>query len=254
MRRPRAVRQRPRSGRLQGFLRDRNPRERIPVLRQHGRAAGRATLAALNRFLRRLRIRSTVRVEAATGPDTRQRNCEEAVLLARVAAGDRDAALAALYDVYGRPVYRLGLLVLNDSGLAEDLVQETFVRLWRSAGRYDAARASVRTFVFTLARRAAVDLWRRRGGPLPASLGEPEQDDRAGGEAYEHLLLRLDVREALDALTPAHREVLELQYHEDLTQRQVAERLGVPLGTVKSRTLYALRALARELKERGVVD
>jgi RNA polymerase sigma-70 factor (ECF subfamily) len=139
-----------------------------------------------------------VRAEAATGPDTRKRDGDEAVLVARLAAGDRDSALAALYDAYGSRIYRLGLLVLGDSGLAEDLVQETFVRLWRSAGRYDAARASVRTFVFTLARRAAVDLWRRRGGPLPAALDEPEQADVAGGEAFEHLLLRLDVREALE--------------------------------------------------------
>jgi RNA polymerase sigma-70 factor, ECF subfamily len=60
--------------------------------------------------------------------------------------------------------------------------------------------------------------------------------------------------EALQALSPAHREVLELQYHSDLTQTQVAERLGVPIGTVKSRTLYAMRALARELKDRGLVE
>ena len=172
--------------------------------------------------------------------------------MARLAGGDRDVPVAALYDAYARRVYGLGLLVLHDTGLAEDLVQETFVRLWRSAGRYDPARGSVRTFVFTLARRAAVDLWRRRGAQPPSTLREPEQADAAGGEEFEHLLARLDVREALDALSPAHREVLELQYHADLTQMQVAARLGIPLGTVKSRTLYALRALAHELKERGL--
>jgi RNA polymerase sigma-70 factor, ECF subfamily len=195
-----------------------------------------------------------VRVEEAAGRDTRQQERFEAALLTRVAEGDRDSALAALYDAYGRRLYRLGLLLLGDNGLAEDLVQETFVRLWRSADRYDPTRASVRTFVFTLARRAAVDLWRRRGGPAPVALDEPDREDASGGEAFEHLLLRLDIREALDALSPAHREVLELQYHGDLTQRQVAERLGLPLGTVKSRTLYALRALARELKERDLLE
>ena len=99
-----------------------------------------------------------------------------------------------------------------------------------------------------------MDLWRRRGsGPLPPAIAEPERADVAGGEAFDHLVLRLDVREALDALSPAHREVLELQFHGDLTQRQVADRLGVPLGTVKSRTLYALRALRLELKERELL-
>lgn len=200
----------------------------------------------------RVRIAPTVRVEQAAGRDTRQE--EEARLVARLAHGDREEAVAGLYDAYGRPLYRLGLLLLGDSGLAEDLVQETFVRLWRSAGRYDPDRASVRTFVYTLARRAAADLWRRRGGTLSAALEEPDQADVAGGEAFEHLLLRLDIREALEALSPAHREVLELQYEGDLTQRQVAERLGVPLGTVKSRTLYALRALRSELKERRLLD
>lgn len=194
-----------------------------------------------------------VRVEEATGVDLRERERVEAALLQRLADGDRDEAVAALYDAYGRRIYGLGLLLLHDAGLAEDLVQETFVRLWRSADRYDAARGTVRTFVFTLARRAAVDLWRRRRGELPAVLRAPEQADAAGGEAFEHLLVSLEVREALDALSPAHREVLELQYHDDLTQRQVAERLGVPLGTVKSRTLYGLRALAGELKERGLL-
>jgi RNA polymerase sigma-70 factor (ECF subfamily) len=194
-----------------------------------------------------------VRVEEAAGVDLLERQRAEAALLQRLADGDRDGAVAALYDAYGRRIYGLGLLLLHDAGLAEDLVQETFVRLWRSAGRYDARRGTVRTFVFTLARRAAVDLWRRRGGELPAVLREPEQADVAGGEAFEHLLLRLEVREALEALSPAHREVLELHYREDLTQRQVAELLGVPLGTVKTRTLYGLRALARELRERGLL-
>jgi RNA polymerase sigma-70 factor (ECF subfamily) len=173
-------------------------------------------------------------------------------LLARLAAGEREDPLSALYALYGRQVYGLGLHLLRDAGLAEDLVQETFVRLWRSAPSYDPARGSVRTFVFTLARRAAVDLWRRRGVTTPAVLDEPERPDVAGTEAYEHLLLRLAVGEALLELSQSHREVLELQYHEDLTQAQVAERLGIPLGTVKTRTMYALRALGRILEEHDV--
>lgn len=177
----------------------------------------------------------------------------EARLMERLAAGDRGEPLESLYDAYARTVYGLGVLLLHDRGLAEDLVQETFLRIWRSADRYDRRRGSVRTFVLTLARRAAVDLWRRNRVPAPPAVAAIELEDVAGNEVFQHLVLRLDVREALDALSPAHREVLELQYDADLTQAQAAARLGIPLGTVKSRTLHALRALARELRERELV-
>ena len=176
----------------------------------------------------------------------------EELLLAELATGDREQALAGLYAAYGRRIYRLGLVLLRDEGLAEDLVQETFVRLWRSAQRYDASRGSVRSFVLTLARRAAVDLWRRRERALPEPHGGREREDVESGKAFTNAVLRLDLREALDELSPAHREVLELQYGRDLTQAQVAARLDIPLGTVKSRTLYALRALAHRLSERDL--
>ena len=184
----------------------------------------------------------------AAGTDERL----EADLLAQLARGDRGRPLEALYAAYGRRIYRLGLLLLHDEGAAEDLVQETFVRLWRSADRYEPSRGSVRTFVFMLARRAAVDLWRRRTRSAPVVVDDAEHEDLASSDAFAALVLRVDVREALDTLSPAHREVLELQYHHDLTQSQTAERLGIPLGTVKSRTLHALRLLARELRERGL--
>jgi RNA polymerase sigma-70 factor (ECF subfamily) len=179
---------------------------------------------------------------------------DEAELVARLASGDRDEALGALYDLYGPRLYALGVHLLHDRGLAEDLVQETFVRLWRSASRYDPAQSSVRTFVYTLARRAAVDLWRRSSRAPAPTAHPPESADSIGGAAFDDVLLRLTVGDALESLPPAHREVLDLQYRGDLTQRQVAERLGIPLGTVKTRTLHALRALSRELKERGLVD
>jgi RNA polymerase sigma-70 factor, ECF subfamily len=188
----------------------------------------------------------------AVAESTRRRREDEQQLVARVATGDREAALSDLYALYGRPLYGLGIHLLRDAGLAEDLIQETFIRLWRSARSYDPARGSVRTFVFTLARRAAVDLWRRRGAPVPALLDEPEQADAAGTVAYENLVLRLSVGEALEVLSPAQREVLDLQYQADLTQAQVAERLGIPLGTVKTRTMHALHRLADVLEERGL--
>ena len=177
---------------------------------------------------------------------------EEAGLLALVAAGDRDEPLVELYRRYAKRVYGLGLHLLGDGGLAEDLVQETFVRLWRSSPRFDPDRGSVRTFVFTLARRAAVDLWRRRRGLSATAGGGPEQavDD----DSFDELLLSLELRAALDELTPKHRQVLELHYHADLTQQQIADRLGIPLGTVKTRTYHALRALRQQLEERDLLD
>jgi RNA polymerase sigma-70 factor, ECF subfamily len=176
---------------------------------------------------------------------------EEAQLLALVAAGDRDGPLVELYGRYARRVYGLGVGLLGDRGLAEDLVQETFLRLWRSAPRFDPARGSVRTFLFTLARRAAVDLWRRR---VPPTAGAHQPEALTDDDAFETLLVSLDVRDALDELTPKHREVLELHYHGGLTQAQISERLEIPLGTVKTRAYHALRALKRELEERELGD
>jgi RNA polymerase sigma-70 factor, ECF subfamily len=177
----------------------------------------------------------------------------EAALVARLAAGDHREPLAELYRLYGRRLYGLGLHLLHDHGLAEELVQDTFVRLWRSSGRFDPDRSSVRTFVFTLARRAAVDLLRRRSSRSVAASPAAEIDELEGGDAFDELLLGLDVREALDALSPKHREILELHYLGDMSQSQIAEHLEIPLGTVKTRTFYALRAFRDELRERDLL-
>jgi RNA polymerase sigma-70 factor, ECF subfamily len=176
----------------------------------------------------------------------------ESSLLGRVAEGDLGDALESLYDRYARRVYGLGLRLLGDTSLAEEMVQETFVRLWRNAARFDAARGSEATFVFTVARRVAVDLWRRPSSrPLDrqeeiAETASPEAD------AAERVTLQLTLREALDGLSPEQREVLELLHLEDLTQSQAAERLGVPVGTVKTRAFYGLRALRKIMEDRPV--
>jgi RNA polymerase sigma-70 factor, ECF subfamily len=176
---------------------------------------------------------------------------EEAGLLARLAAGERDEPLAELYARYGSRLYGLGLRLLGDRSLAEELVQETFVRLWRSAARFDADRGTVRTFVFTLARRAAIDLRRRRAWRPLAARVEPAP---VADDVFEAVVVGLDVRDALVALSPKHAEVLRLAYDDGLTQGQIASRLGVPLGTVKTRVYHALRALRAELEERGLGD
>jgi RNA polymerase sigma-70 factor, ECF subfamily len=193
-------------------------------------------------------------MESMTTLESDRAAVQEAALLARLAAGDRDEPLIELYERYARRIYGLGLHLLRDPGLAEELVQETFVRVWRSSARFDPEKASVRTFVFTLARRAAVDLIRRPSSrPLAAAELDPESDALVRDEAFDELLLGLDVREALDALSPKHREILELHYLGDLTQSQIAVLLDIPLGTVKTRTYHALRAFRDQLEDRGLL-
>ena len=175
---------------------------------------------------------------------------DEAALLARVAAGDRGAPLEELYGRYERRLYGLGFRLLGDQGLAEELVQETFVRLWQQARRFDPARGSVGTFVFAIARRIAVDLWRRPSSrPFDP---EPSESVVLATDPLEGVLEGLAVRDAMQSLSPAHRQILELFYGQDRKQSEIAELLGLPLGTVKTRSYYALRALKLALQERGI--
>jgi RNA polymerase sigma-70 factor, ECF subfamily len=174
---------------------------------------------------------------------------EDAALLLAVGRGDRDMALPELYRRYERRLFGLGIRLLGDAGLAEELVQETFLRVWRTADRFDPARGTASAFVLTIARRLAIDLWRRPSS-RPVATG-PEAAVPVD-ETIDRLVLQLTVRDALDSLQPAHRQVLELSYHADLTQTEVASRLGIPLGTVKSRVYHALRAFRGAIRERGI--
>lgn len=176
-------------------------------------------------------------------------------MLARVAAGDQDEALVGLYRRFEAPLYRLGLRLLKDEGMAEELVQDTFVRLWRGADRFDPARGSVRTYAFVIAYGVAADL-RRRAASRPLDTTPDDEVERrapAAPEALDQVLLGMAVGDALDSLSDNHGAVLRMYYEEDLTQPQIADRLGIPLGTVKTRTHHALRALRRELEERAVI-
>ena len=184
----------------------------------------------------------------------------DAALLARVAGGEREAPIAELYERYARRVYALGVRLLADGTLAEELVQETFVRLWQSAGRYDARRGSVRTWLWMLARRTAIDL-QRRAAARPQAMAhaagaEGETSDPVGrlvsDDQVDRAIVQLDVRDALERLNPKHREVLALGYDEGLSQPEIAARLEIPLGTVKTRTYHALRALKDGLEEGGI--
>ena len=178
-------------------------------------------------------------------PEPAQR---EALLIHRIGEGARGDAVGELYDRYARRIFALGLSALGDRGLAEEVVQETFVRIWRAAGRYDPKRGAPASWIFTIARRVAIDLHRR----APCTIAGEAPDAGALDANLEGLVLELTVRDALDALGEQQREILELAYRQGLSQSEVAARLGIPLGTVKSRTFHALRALHAALTERGI--
>jgi RNA polymerase sigma factor (sigma-70 family) len=106
---------------------------------------------------------------------------EEAALVARIAAGDIGAPVAELYRRYGRRLYRFGVKHLGNEGLAEEMVQETFVRLWRTAGRFDAGKANVSTYLYVLARSAAADIYKRPSSRHPADfVGTPRRPAQQG--------------------------------------------------------------------------
>ena len=173
---------------------------------------------------------------------------DEAVV-ALVARSD-DVALAELYDRYGRAAYGLAARVLRDDSLAEDAVQEAFLAVWRGADRFMPERGKASTWVLTLVHRRAVDLVRReerrRAEPLPET-----EEIAAVGSAADDAMLRLErerVQGALRRLPDTQREAIELAYYGGFTQSELAERLGEPLGTIKSRMFAGLTRL-RELLE-----
>jgi RNA polymerase sigma-70 factor (ECF subfamily) len=167
-------------------------------------------------------------------------------LPALVARGD-EAALAELYDRFGRIAYGLALRIVRDAALAEDAVQEAFLGAWRTAASFDPGRGKASTWLLTLVHRRAVDVVRReerrRADPLDA---DPQAGGDSTDEAAEVREQRRRVQAALAQLPPDQRQALELAYYGGLSQSELAERLGVPLGTVKSRMFVALSRL-REL-------
>ena len=169
-------------------------------------------------------------------------------LVALVARGDEDA-LAELYDRVGRVAYGLALRVLRDERHAEDAVQEAFLQVWRSAATFRAERAKASTWILTLVHRRAVDLVRRE----ERRQADPLTDDSAAGiapdDTDEAAWLRFErerVQAALKQLPDMQREALELAYYGGFSQSELADRLGVPLGTIKSR-MFAGLARLREL-------
>lgn len=177
-------------------------------------------------------------------------------LVALVARAD-DAALAELYDRIGKMAYGLAYRVLRDERLAEDAVQEGFLAVWRTAAGYAAERAKASTWILTLVHRRAVDLVRREQRRRTEPLDEGGAHDEAVvSSAEEAAWLRFErdrVQGALELLPDVQREAIELAYYGGFTQSELAERLGQPLGTIKSR-MFAGLARLRELLDDSATE
>jgi RNA polymerase sigma factor (sigma-70 family) len=186
---------------------------------------------------------------------TAYRGLGDSRLVELVARKDADA-LEVLYERYGRAAYSLARRILTEDTLAQDVVQEVFLSLWRNAGRFDAGRGTVATYLLSMTHHRAVDVVRReenlrrfRTSDEPL---ESEPDPRARVEDEVELgERRAQVRAALAQLPPAQREALALAYFGGYTQREVAALVGVPLGTVKTRMAAGMRRLKEALQDAG---
>ncbi len=188
---------------------------------------------------------------------------EDAALAARLAQRDAEA-LKVLYDRCAGVVYSLLLRIVRDRAAAEDLAQESFLRIWNSIHLYDPARGSLAAFVIAVARNRAIDHVRsaehRASGRTVANTGWSSvaiaADDHPvfavhSEPALERQQLMGRVQDALSTLSPSHRTVIELAYFDGLSQTEMSEQLGQPLGTVKTWVRSALRVLREQLAAGG---
>jgi len=172
--------------------------------------------------------------------------------LVALAARSEQSALAELYDRYGRTAYGLAFRVLRDATLAEDAVQDAFLAVWRTASRFVPEKGKASTWILTLVHRRAVDTVRREQRRRADSLERAAEPSVPGVDEDAWLRLQRErVQEALKHLPDAQREALELAYYGGFSQAELAERLGQPLGTIKSRMFGGLTRLRELLGEPG---
>jgi RNA polymerase sigma-70 factor (ECF subfamily) len=174
----------------------------------------------------------------------------EVELIGRIHAHDAQA-LAEIFDRYGRLVYSVILRVVHDNSTAEDLVQETFLRVWNRSRDFDARRGSISPWLLAIAHNCAIDYLRSAGGRPRNLVSFDETDHPALHTDMEREILGSDrarrIRAALNRLSPNQRLAIELSYFGGLSQLEVAARMGHPLGTVKTWVRMALKKLRDDL-------
>lgn len=163
-------------------------------------------------------------------------------------SGERD--VRAAYSAHAGELYGFALRSLGDSGLAEEAVQETFLRAWRAGARFDPQIGSLRTWLFAILRNVVIDLGRARAARPSVAEGGVEPTV----EPFEQALLSWQMEEAMRRIGEQHRRVLVETYYRGRPYAEVAAELGIPEGTVKSRVYYGLRALRIALEEIGYED
>ena len=189
-------------------------------------------------------------------PDALSEGQSEAELMRQVAVGEI-GGLETLYDRYHTMAYALALRITSETGLAEDVVQDSFLGVWRNAGLYTETKGSVRGWLLAIVRHRAIDAMRRQraGVALGDEVDETLPSALTLPDIWPEVAGRLDaeqVRRALTALPPAQREVIELAYFDGLTQREIAHRTRAPLGTVKSRMRLGLVSMRQNFaRENG---
>ena len=162
----------------------------------------------------------------------------------------RERDVREAYAAHSGELYGFAVRSLGDAGLAEEAVQETFVRAWRAGDRFDPKIGSLRTWLFAILRNVVIDLGRARAArPVVA-----ESKVEPSVEPLEETLLAWQVEEAMRRIGDQHREILVETYYRGRPYAEVAAELGIPVGTVKSRVYYALRALRIALEEMGYED
>ncbi len=176
-------------------------------------------------------------------PEDREAGTSDGDLLLRIADGDA-SAFEILYRRFSRPVFGLALRLLRDRSRAEDAVQETFAAIWRSAGSYRPDRGPGAPWLYAVARNAIVDRARSHREPTFADAPDQASPEAGPAERAESSYVSWRVHRAVQELPANEREVLELAYWSGLSQSEVARFLGLPLGTVKTRTRTALARLA----------
>ena len=170
--------------------------------------------------------------------------------------------LRVLYDIYGGEIFRFCNRLVGDRGTAEEAVQETFLRAWRSANTWDPASGSVRTWMYAIARNVSIDVLRSRSRRVPVESKLKSSDDRADGydatnehgaedSGFETMMSSWMLEEALRRISPDQRDALVLTYVRDRPYSEIATVLGIPEATLRTRVFYGLKSLRSVLEEMG---